>query len=684
MAGGTSGPCRAGSGGSVTVHLPVLREDVARADSRLRRRRRTRAVVLAGVWLLMIGHVVHWAVTGRSVAPFVLSDSMKTLELGEINPGFILFAAALLVTLVFGRFMCGWVCHMGSLQDLCAWMLRRLGVRPRLFKARLLGYVPLVLALYMFVWPTAKRIVLIPALERVWPEGAGWFAPSAPFPGWSTRLMTTDLWAGLPSVAVAVPFLLLCGCATVYFLGARGLCRYGCPYGGFFLPAEQCAVGRITVNADLCDGCGRCTAACTSGVRVLEETKAFGFVVDQQCVRSLDCVAACPHEALSLSWSRPAILKGAPAAVRPRERFDLGLGEELGIIGVGATTFVATRGLYGVIPLLLSVTMSVLSAFVVWRAARLLRERDARFGGLQLKRAGNMRPAGWAFLTMTACILLLIVHSLGVRAAQWRGDVLDGQIRTTREQAFGVDPAGVSERDRTIAADALRWYGMAAAVGRGGFALADTRECMVREAWLGMVAGEPARAQATLGLLIREHGGGDSLVAELARVRLFRGEEAAAATELEQAVSAGIAGRESRELLVQLHAGSGRLDRAEEVARLGVAASGATPDSHRLLGWVLLVKGNPAGAAEELKASLAGHTGDVLALELLASARLMMGDTAGALDALEGMVLADVRAAAYCEARGVELLEMTGQSEGVAGWRARMARAASAKGRFPR
>ena len=291
-----------------TVRLPVLGDRERAAAERLLRRRRLRAAVLAGVWLLMIAHVTHWAVAGRSIAPFVLSDAMKTLELGQINPGFLLFTAALLVTLACGRFLCGWACHMGALQDLCAWMLGKAGVRPRMFRARLLGYVPLFLAVYMFIWPTVKRVALLPVLEHIWPDAAVCLGPVPPFPGWSTQFMTTELWSGLPSVAVAIPFLLLCGFATVYFLGARGLCRYGCPYGGFFLPVEQVAVGhrrRRSVRWV------RNTAACTAGVRVREETRTFGMVVDRNCMRSLDCVAACPHDALRLGVAAPGDLQRA-------------------------------------------------------------------------------------------------------------------------------------------------------------------------------------------------------------------------------------------------------------------------------------------------------------------------------------------------------------------------------------
>lgn len=595
ISGTGAGPTASDAGR--TVHLTVLKDRVEASQARLGRRRRLRAVVLAGVWLLMIAHVTHWAVTGRSVAPFVLSDAMKTLELGEINPGFLLFAAALLVTLVCGRFLCGWACHMGALQDLCAWVLKKCGVRPRVFRARLLGYVPLALALYMFVWPTAKRVAIVPALERVWPGGAAWLGPVPPFPGWSSRFMTTELWAGLPSVAVAIPFLLVCGFATVYFLGARGLCRYGCPYGGFFLPAEQVAIGRVVVNADLCDGCGRCTAACTAGVRVLEETRAYGMVVDRHCMRSLDCVAACPHDALSLGIARPALLKGAPAgsAIPPRQPYDLTLRSELALGAAFIFSLAATRGIYGVVPLLMSVTISVLAAFVLWRAWTLRTARDARFVGVQLKRAGRWCAGGRAFVTLAAAVGMLLVHSALVRGAQWWGGVLDGRVLTTREQAFGVDPMGVRDEDRAAARAALRWLTFAAPMNQGGIGLLPTPESEPRMAWLALVAGEHERAERLLRTAADRGLDNDVLMAELARVMLLRGDADGAIRELAAAC-------------------------ADDQPR---------GESRRLLGWLLLNHQNATGAVAQFERVVRDGAQDPQTIELLEIARSLADQKRG-------------------------------------------------------
>ena len=99
--------------------------------------------VLIVVHLLIAAHIVQWVVAGSTVSPVEPSESMQTLELGEINAGFVFFVVAILATLIFGRYFCGWGCHVVALQDLCTWMMNKIGVRPKPFRSRLLVWAPL-------------------------------------------------------------------------------------------------------------------------------------------------------------------------------------------------------------------------------------------------------------------------------------------------------------------------------------------------------------------------------------------------------------------------------------------------------------------------------------------------------------------------------------------------------------
>ena len=242
---------------------------------------RKRALVLIALHLVIAAHVTHYLVAGRTLSPVEPSEAMYTLELGELNAGFVFLIVALLVTLVFGRFICGWGCHLVALQDLCAWMMKKLGVRPRPFRSRLLVFVPLGVALYMFAWPTVRRVLIAP--------------PGETFPGLSNHIMTDTFWQTFPGPVFTVLTLAACGFAAVYFLGAKGFCTYGCPYGALFGFIDTLSPGSIVVS-DACEQCGHCTATCTSNVLVHEEVRLYGQVVDPGCMKCMDCVSVCPKQ----------------------------------------------------------------------------------------------------------------------------------------------------------------------------------------------------------------------------------------------------------------------------------------------------------------------------------------------------------------------------------------------------
>ena len=250
-------------------------------------------------------------------------------------------------------------------------------------------------------------------------------------------------------------------------------------------------------------------------------------------------------------------------------------------------SFVTTRGLYGVIPLLMSVTLSVLAAFVLWRAWMLRTAHDARIVGVQLKRAGRWRAGGHVFIALAAAVGAMLVHSAAVRSAQWWGGVLDGRVTATREQAFGMDPAGVRSQDREAAKRALSWFALAAPIADGGIGLLPTPRTEPRMAWLALVAGEYRRAEHLLRRAADRRPDNDTLTADLARVLLLRDD----------------------------------VRSAVEALRSACADHRPRGESRRLLGWLLLNTGDPSGAAAQFERVVQDGGNDPQTLELLRIAR---------------------------------------------------------------
>jgi ferredoxin len=432
-----------------SVDLPILQsgKSNSRATQPKSGRGRIRAGVLIVVHLVILAHITHFMISGRSVSPVEPSESMYAIELGQMNAGAIFFGLAIVSTVIFGRFFCGWGCHLVALQDLSGYLLRRIGLRPKPLRSRLLALIPFALAFYMFFWPTAKRL---------------W--RGEPHPGFSNHLMTENFWYTFPGPIVSALTLAVCGGFIVYLLGNKGFCAYACPYGAFFSISDRLALGRIRVT-DACHQCGQCTAHCTSNVQVHAEVREFGMVVDPNCMKCMDCVSVCPNDALYYGLqSRPGPLSISPLsdlgkASRSKKIYDFSISEELTGLVVASVVVYAVRGLYDITPLLLSVAIGVITAYLAIQFSRIFHKRDCRVQSIQIKRNSRITKAGGFTIFLLCAWFLFVIHSFFVQYHRHQG-----REHLTRVSAAWYDLLSMSaqqkltEEDRTNIDKALRNY----------------------------------------------------------------------------------------------------------------------------------------------------------------------------------------------------------------------------------
>lgn len=507
-----------------TGAFPLLPDDPPlRSPIRHSRMARRRALVLGAIYVLIMAHVGHWLLNGRTISPVEPSESMRTLELGQVNAGFLFFIFTIVSTAIFGRFFCGWACHVVALQDLCGWLMKRAGVKPRPFRSRALLWAPAALAFYMFAWPTLSRAILIPALDAVFPQAAQAFAaPPAPFPGFSNHLMTESFWATFPSAVVAIVFLFVCGFAVVLLLGQKGFCTYGCPYGGIFAPADRWARGRIRVT-DACNGCGHCTAVCTSNVRVHEEVRDFKMVTDPGCMKCMDCVSVCPNDALYYGFGGSAGAAIRAAKPRAARKWDLSTRGEIAVALVFTLALLSYRGLYDRVPLLMAVGIALCVTYLAWTIGRLVSENAVAVQTLSWKKSGRITAKGMAGAAVAGLLVVLTIHSAIVKIERASAERIDRAIAIPAEEVFAGNFAAPGSEAAKDAARAAAHYRHADAISGGGWGLLEVSAIGARRAWLALIVGDLNEAESQLRRVLarrpEEIGARDGL----ARVLLLQG-----------------------------------------------------------------------------------------------------------------------------------------------------------------
>ena len=412
------------SNSSIPILQPsfIAPEAVRRGQVRLSRVSKIRAWVLTGVYLASFGHLLHWQLKGETLSPLEPSEAMYTMARGVVNAGAILLVASLAVTLVVGRWFCGWLCHMVAVQDLAAWILKKVGIKPRPVRSRLLIWVPLLAGLYMFI------------IGPLWSRHAA--GTETLLPEFTMGLTKRHFWETFPGIFLSVLTLVVCGGLMIYVLGSKSFCFYGCPYGGLFSVVDRFAPGRIRVT-DACKACGHCTAVCTSNVDVASEVLNYGTVVNPDCMKCADCISVCPENALYFGFGKPSAFTKAKRPAKPKAVDFIGI-EEIGLaLGFGAALLVFVglpnaefpwaTSLYGQTPLLFALGLSAMTAFSIVICIRLARRTEVKLQNLVLKAAADggkarLTRSGKTFVILLVPYLLFFELAAVTQIFFWRGE----------------------------------------------------------------------------------------------------------------------------------------------------------------------------------------------------------------------------------------------------------------------
>ncbi len=222
-------------------------------------------------------------------------------------PGALAWGAGLvLLTIVFGRFFCGWVCPLGTLQQLASWLLSPRTRRESLAVNRYrrwyaLKYYILAALLAAAMAGTVQTGLLDPLATLARGLGSGLW-PIVP--------------GGRPVPGGWLAALLLLGVVLASRWIPRVFCRGLCPLGALLGVFARFSLFRISRRGDACSTCTLCTFACQGADEPLGEHRIG------ECHVCLNCTAACPDGALAYRFL-PAAAAG-PSQPDLHRRFLLG------------------------------------------------------------------------------------------------------------------------------------------------------------------------------------------------------------------------------------------------------------------------------------------------------------------------------------------------------------------------
>lgn len=195
--------------------------------------------------------------------------------------GFYAAGVTILIGLLLGRAVCGFLCPFGLIQEL----LNKIP-SPKFSLPRRLTYAKyFLLIIFVLILPVAFEFGEPAFCEYICPAGT----LEAGLPLIATHEEFRAVLGNLFALKISILLAVIIGCVVVH----RFFCRVMCPLGAIYGLLNKYSFYRINFASDKCIGCGRCKKICPLD---LDPTKDCNSV---ECVRCGLCKKICPAQALT-------------------------------------------------------------------------------------------------------------------------------------------------------------------------------------------------------------------------------------------------------------------------------------------------------------------------------------------------------------------------------------------------
>ena len=191
---------------------------------------------------------------------------------------------------LLGRFVCGWLCPFGLVQDL----LHRVPVFRK--KKRLPGHRFLKYGKYvtLFLLAGAGSLFLFGGFVKV-PAFCKYLCPSGTLLGALPLLGANPPLRGQAGGLFLWKLGILLGILLLSVKVFRPFCQYLCPLGAIYGWFNRFSLVQIRWDRELCVSCMACEKACPAALSLQEISRS------PECIRCGKCVDACPHKCLHFS-----------------------------------------------------------------------------------------------------------------------------------------------------------------------------------------------------------------------------------------------------------------------------------------------------------------------------------------------------------------------------------------------
>ena len=187
-----------------------------------------------------------------------------------------------------GRFVCGFLCPFGLIQDLIYKIPFVKKIR-RLPGEKALRYLRFVfLAVFVLLLPAF--IADFTGLGQPW--FCKWICPVGTLEGGIPLVLLTSAMREAAGFIFRFKLIILLITLFSAVIIYRPFCRYVCPLGAIYGIFNKISFYRFTIDSTKCTGCGACQKTCKLDIPVWQNPNSA------DCIRCGDCKTACPNQAI--------------------------------------------------------------------------------------------------------------------------------------------------------------------------------------------------------------------------------------------------------------------------------------------------------------------------------------------------------------------------------------------------
>ncbi len=198
--------------------------------------------------------------------------------------GFLMFVGALM-----GRFVCGWLCPFGLVQDLLHKIpfVKKIGTFKGDRLLRRLKYV--ILIVFVILLP----MFLVDVLGQGLPYFCKYICPAGTLEGGILLVLFNKSMRSALGWLYAWKSVLLIVTVILSIIIYRPFCKYICPLGAVYSVFNPISVFHYRVDKEKCTGCGACAKVCKMQVDPVKNAN------HPECIRCGACKSACPVKAIT-------------------------------------------------------------------------------------------------------------------------------------------------------------------------------------------------------------------------------------------------------------------------------------------------------------------------------------------------------------------------------------------------